>query len=280
MYIDIAQAFETTPKPLDFVLPGMLASTVGAIISPGGAGKSMFAFQLGALVSTGVDLGEFAQGQAIKRGSVAFLPAEDPADALRHRLHAIGAHLDADAKDAFIKNVIIAPLLGKQPDLLKHDWVEFIESIAAGRRILFLDTLRRFHLSDENDSGDMAHVLSILEGIAARTGCAIVFLHHASKAATLNGHGDLQQASRGSSVLVDNVRWQMFMAGMNKDEAKSLDVDASMRGYFVRAGVSKQNYGKPIDEIWLRREEGGVLMRAHFATSSVTKKKGIQREEA
>jgi len=39
MAIDILHAFENEPPPLDFVLPGLLAGTVGAMVSPGGAGQ-------------------------------------------------------------------------------------------------------------------------------------------------------------------------------------------------------------------------------------------------
>jgi len=283
MAIDILQAFEETPPPLDFVLPGLLAGTVGAMVSPGGAGKSMLALELAVLVTTGTDVSGFGQGVQRHTGKVAFLAAEDPADAIRHRLHAPGQHLGPGVREQFAMDCIIEPLAGLQADINKPDWLEFVEAMASGRRLLFLDTLRRFHNFDENDSGQMAQLIGILEGVAHRTGCAVVFLHHASKAAALNGQGDMQQASRGSSVLVDNVRWQMFLAGASKDEAKTLGIDEAMRGYFVRAGVSKQNYGPPVADVWMRRAEGGVLVPAEFATSPVTvtrKKKGGQREEA
>jgi hypothetical protein len=78
--------------------------------------------------------------------------------------------------------------------------------------------------------------------------------------ADMQGQGDVQQASRGSSVLVDNIRWQSYMATMTRDEAARFNVDEKRRGLLVRWGVSKQNYGKPIAECWLQRHEGGVLL--------------------
>ena len=80
----------------------------------------------------------------------------------------------------------------------------------------------------------------------------------------------MQQASRGSSVLVDNVRWQMYLSGASKAEADALGIDEAMRGYFVREGVSKQNYDKKPEDGWLRRVDGGILIPAEFATSGVT----------
>lgn len=279
MTIDILQAFNEEPKPLDFVLPGLLSGTVGAIVSPGGAGKSMLALELSILVSTGVDLSGFGGGVDRPLGPVVFLAAEDPEDAIRHRLHALGKHIDQDTREAFAKGFEIEPLAGMQANIDRPDWLAFIESMAVGRRLMFLDTLRRFHELDENDSGQMAHLVGVLEGVAKRTGCAMVFLHHASKAAAMGGMGDQQQASRGSSVLVDNIRWQAFLAGCSKEEAKKLDIEEAMRGYFVREGVSKQNYGPPILEGWLRRVEGGVLIPAEMATSSVTTKKPSAKKD-
>lgn len=279
MAIDILQAFEETPPPLDFVLPGLLAGTVGGVVSPGGAGKSMLALELSILVATGFDLSGFGCGVERHTGKVVFLAAEDPADAIRHRLHALGQHMSQDLRELFAQDFEIEPLAGMQANIDRPDWLAFVESMATGRRLMFLDTLRRFHELDENDSGQMAHLVGVLEGIAKRTGCAMVFLHHASKSAAMNGQGDMQQASRGSSVLVDNIRWQMYLAGASKDEAKTLGIDEAMRGYFVRAGVSKQNYGPPVADVWMRRSDGGVLIPAELSTSSVTAKKGSRREE-
>lgn len=271
--IDIAQAFEETPPPLDFVLPGLLAGTVGAIVSPGGAGKSMLALELMVLVSTGHDISGFNCGVTHHTGKVAFLAAEDPALAIRHRLHALGRHLNPALREQVAYECRIESLLGAKIDINSPEWLTLVQAVATGKRLLVLDTLRRFHGADENDSGQMAQLIGALGGVAERSGCAIVFLHHVSKSAALNGVGDMQQAGRGSSVLVDNIRWQAFLVGCSKEDAKKLEIDESMRHSFVRAGVSKQNYAKRADEMWLRRTEGGVLVPAEFATSSVTAKK-------
>lgn len=85
------------------------------------------------------------------------------------------------------------------------------------------------------------------------------------------GVGDQQQASRGSSVLVDNIRWQSYLSGMTPKEAEELGVNDGQRGYFVRFGVSKANYGAPFPERWLRRHEGGVLKPAVLERRRKTK---------
>lgn len=274
--IDILAAFERTPAPLDFVLPGLLAGTVGAIVSPGGAGKSMLAMELAVLVATGHDMAGFAQGETYPTGQVGFLAAEDPPEALCHRLHAIGGKLSPSLRTGVAEGLSIEALLGESVDIFDPKWASHVEHFCENKRLVFLDTLRRFHRLDENSSGDMAQLLSVLEGIGRRTSSTLVFLHHANKSAALNGQGDMQQASRGSSVLVDNIRWQMYLAGMTREEAKAQEVDDERRGYFVRAGISKQNYGQPYQELWLMRANGGVMEPAHLGTTSVVASKKVQ----
>ncbi|MCV6021454.1 helicase RepA family protein, partial [Escherichia coli] len=89
-------------------------------------------------------------------------------------------------------------------------------------------------IEEENASGPRAQVIGRRGAIAADTGCSIVFLHHASKGAAMMGAGDQQQASRGSSVLVDNIRWQSYLSGMTTGEAEEWGVDDTQRPYFVR----------------------------------------------
>ncbi|WP_432759877.1 AAA family ATPase, partial [Escherichia coli] len=54
-------SFTELPPPLDYVLPNMVAGTVGALVSPGGAGKSMLALQLAAQIAGGPDLLEVGE---------------------------------------------------------------------------------------------------------------------------------------------------------------------------------------------------------------------------
>lgn len=259
MNINIMRAFTELPSPIDYVLPNMVAGTVGALIAPGGVGKSMFALQLAMQIAGGPDLLEIGE---LPKGQVVYLPAEDPVVAIHHRLYALGSQLNIKQQKIVSNGLWIEPLVGKCPDITHKDWFDYLKSAAKGRRLMLLDTLRRFHLEDENASGPMAQVIGYMEAIAAETGCSILFLHHANKSTATMGVGDQQQASRGSSVLVDNVRWQSYLSGMTQGEAKALGVDIAQRGYFVRYGVSKVNYGAPFKERWFRRHEGGILKPA------------------
>lgn len=45
MALDIMAAFTNEPPELDFIWPGFLAGTVGALVAPGATGKSFFALE-------------------------------------------------------------------------------------------------------------------------------------------------------------------------------------------------------------------------------------------
>ena len=114
---------------------------------------------------------------------------------------------------------------------------------------MVLDTLRRFHIEEENSSGPMAQVIGRMEAIAADTGCAVVFLHHANKSASMMGNGDQQQASRGSSVLVDNIRWQSYLSGMTQAEAEEWGVDGVSVGTSSDLALAKQTTVRPFRSV-------------------------------
>jgi RecA-family ATPase len=262
--LDIRAAIEADPNDLpklDFVLPNFIAGNLGAIISPGGTGKSMLALQMGILISCGVDIGGISPFQ-LPIGKVIFLPAEDPEESFIHRLNDLGTFLTPNHREVLYKNLTIQPLIGNGPDILDDRWLLRFYDLALDHRLMFMDTFRRFHNEDENNSSIMAKVLTRLERVALETKCAIIFLHHSSKSSAVNATADQQQAARGSSVITDNCRWQSFLVKMSEAEAKKYNIEDENRHKYIRFGVSKSNFGEPYQDIWLERQHGGVLRRA------------------
>ncbi|RWR05127.1 DNA helicase [Sinirhodobacter populi] len=260
MPLNLLQSFETAPAPMDLVLPGMIAGTVGSLVASGGVGKSWLALELAVAVAGGPDLIEMG---IPKTGRVLYLPAEDPREALAHRVHAVGEYMSKEQKEVVASNMRILPLMGHQVDLMSGEskWAEALEESCESTRLTIIDTLRRFHFADENASGEMAALLGVMERICERTGTSILFLHHTAKAFALNGAGGEQQASRGSSVLVDNLRGgQWNLLGMSEVEAEKRKIEDRKR--FVKLTQSKANFGAPIADAWLERGIGGVLIPA------------------
>lgn len=271
-WLDIEHALDHEPPALDFVLPSFVSGSVGSIVAAGATGKSMLALQLAVHLAGGADTLALA-GTASwtpKHGRVLYLAGEDPADVLAARIHAIGKHMsDADQRAQVSQNLRIAPLVGYGARIDSGEWRAWVEQEAQGARIVFIDTLRRFHQGDENNSGEMAGVLAHLERICRVAGSSLVFLHHVSKASALGGTAGEQQASRGSSVLTDNVRWQVNLSTMTEREAKAAGVLDAERRRYVRLSFSKVNYGPPVPDIWFRREKGGVLRPAPQISSGM-----------
>lgn len=257
--LDIRKSFSEEPRPLDLVLPGMIAGTVGALVAQGGAGKSWLALEIAFAVAGGPDI---LQLGVPATGPVLYLPAEDPSLAIEHRLFAARDAVSGSV-DRLADNLEIVPLMGRAVDILVPAWAAAIERMAIGKRLVVIDTLRRFHSGDENSAGEMARLLGAMEGICERTGTSVLFLHHTAKGATLNGAGDAQQASRGSSVLVDNVRGGQFnLLGMTEADARAFGVDPDTRRSFVRLVQAKANFGPGMTDRWYRRTEGGLLVPA------------------
>lgn len=269
-WLDIRGAIEDEPAPLDFVLPGFLADTVGSIVSAGGTGKTMLALELAVLAASGHDLlGITSAGAPLPKGRVTFLSAEDPKLVIDHRMHAIGARLPALARDVIYEKLNIAPLVGTGVDIDNSSWWSWICDQSKDSRLVVIDTLRKFHKRDENDGGEMADMLGKFESNCRDTGTTILFLHHASKAGALAG-GEAQQASRGSSVLTDNVRWQANLFGMSFADASKAGLDRVEARRRVCFSVAKQNYGPPVSDVWLRREAGGVVAPVPAASAALS----------
>jgi RecA-family ATPase len=199
---------------------------------------------------------------------VVYLAGEDPQPALVRRVHAIGQHLNQSAREAIAENLMLEPIMGKRLNVMDEAHLRRVIDYSAGARLIVLDTLSRIHSLDENSNGDMAHLVSVLEHIAATTGAAVLYLHHVNKGSARDGQTDQQQAARGASALIDNARWCGYVAKMTEQEAERLSdrgfdrapIGNERRGLFVRFGVSKQNYdATPLDR-WYQRHTGGVLL--------------------
>lgn len=294
MAIDLLVAFENEPPALDFIWPGFLAGTVGALVAPGATGKSFWALEAAISVACGAVVeckaaGGDLVGLAPQRpGRVVYLAGEDPEIALVGRIHSIGKHLDQRARKAIADNLTVEPIMGKRLNVMDKEHLARVIKFCGDARLIVLDTLSRIHCLDENSNGDMAQLVATLEHIAANTGASVLYLHHVSKGSARDGQADQQQAARGASALIDNARWCGFVAKMTEDEAKRLSdrsfdrqpIDNDRRRLFVRFGVSKQNYSiTPVDR-WYVQHSGGVLLPVELMEAKQDVGKGRYREQA
>lgn len=268
MAIDLMWAFENEPPPLDFIWPGFLAGTVGALVAPGATGKSYWALEAAMCVACSVDGGDILELHPFKTGRVIYLAGEDPEPVLLQRAHAIGKHLSPAARVSIAENLMLESIMGKGLNIMDQRHMQRILELCHGARLIVIDTLSRVHHLDENSNGDMAQLVSRLEQVAYLTGASVLYLHHVNKSSARDGQTGQQQAARGASALIDNARWCGFVEKMSEEKAGLLSdrhfdrspIGDDRRKYFLRFGTSKINYGEEQDDRWCERQTKGVLI--------------------
>lgn len=269
-YIDVFDCFTNPPPELDFAFAGLLAGSVGALVAPGGTGKSMLALNIALAVATGFDL-TGGRLHVTNTGKVTYLSAEDDIPVIKNRVYHLGKHLNSEIRHLAGDNFFVGSLRGESEAYLldsngnEHKLgIDCLIRACEGQRLVILDTLRKFHHADENNSGHMSRLLSILEYIAKLTGCSFLIIHHTNKSATTNGNGDKQGASRGSSVLVDNIRYQANLLTMSEIEACENGILSEDAWRYVKYVETKVNYKVKSGDTWLVKKDGGVLVKAEF----------------
>lgn len=282
MAIDILEAFQSEPPQLDFIWPGFLCGTVGALVAPGATGKSFWAIQAAMGVASQLADDALLGLGTVKRGGALYIAAEDPAAIIESRLHHMGAHLSQEAREEVAAIMRIEVLTGARFDIFndKDAHLERLKDACHGARIVVIDTLSRIHHADENSNGAMSDLMQRLEYVAKESGAGVLFLHHTSKAASFGNMGDHQHASRGAGVLTDNARYAAALVRMDDKEAEAYGVDEARRGYFVRFATTKNNYGTPLPDQWLQKHEGGVLLPTKLEMQpKKQKEKGGRRDD-
>lgn len=278
-FINIENAFEHEPPELDFIWPGFLAGTVGALVAPGAAGKSFWTLEATMSIACSVAGGDLLGLEPKKAGRVVYLAGEDPEAALVRRVNAIGKHLSVSAQQSIAENLSLASVMGKGLNVMNKQSFTWVIDHAKDARLIVLDTLSRVHCLDENSNGDMSRLVTTLEQIAVVTGASVLYLHHVNKMSVRDGLSNQQQSARGASALIDNARWCGFVAKMAESEAKTLSdqintgqpIGNDRRESFVRFGVSKQNYASPYSDRWFERRGGGVLVPVGLSEAGIKK---------
>lgn len=264
-----------TRPDLDFVLPGLLAGSVGMIVGQGAVGKSMLALQIGLGVAAGGDYGSIAGGlwTPAKSGPVTIIAGEDSPEILQERLYWLRQAAGIDDADAEVIDRLLTVCSGDGLDLriitktrdglLSGPFHDALKSICAGQRLVVIDPLAFLHDADENDNGAATHLVRVLRQISRETGAAIVVLHHVSK----GGSGDREAwtAARGASALTTAVRWQVNLSPPTAGDGISDDE----RDRWVSVLVAKQNYGPRQPRQLLQRGQGGIMSVSEPAVPAV-----------
>lgn len=280
--IDLRTAFMSEPLPPDYVLPGLLAGTVGMLFSAGGNGKSTFLLEASMAVACRVEGGDILGLRPQKTGRVVYFNAEDPESEIVRRVHFMGKYLTPAAQSSIADSLEIEPIIGKRLNIVDAQSLKAIIEFTKGSRLIVFDTLSRIHNLDENSAGDMGKLMGALEHLATETGASVVFAHHVSKSAARDGQQDQGHASRGSSLLGDNARWASALSRMSVEESTKYSgvsegahpADDTYHRRYVRLSLPKANYIKETPDLWFERVEGGVLVPANLERAPMRRPKG------
>lgn len=253
---------------LDFVLPGLLAKTVGMIVGQGAIGKSFLALSIGMAVALGRSVAGGLWTNSVA-GKVTLVFGEDQIELLQERLYWLiqNEKLTAPEIDFLDENLDIRSGYGHDLRILARaaggglehgPFYEALCEMCKGQRLLILDPLAFITDAEENNNGEMSRLMQILQTICKETGVTIIVLHHVGKSAS-SGDREEWAAARGASALTTACRWQVNLTLPTGKVCDEYGIDDKMRRLWVRMSVVKTNYGEPQPPQWLHRSKGGVL---------------------
>lgn len=195
---DILTLNVKTEYLLDKLIP---KGSITLFFGKGGIGKTSLALQISRAISEGLPFGDL---QTIKT-PIFFIDFENPLAVLKQRIEYIG-HAD----DIYVWHISNDPM---PPRLDSKQW-ELYKQLPPG--LFIFDTLRASHLSDENNSQDMAIVIARLKELR-EAGFTILLLHHTPK-----GNEGIY---KGSTALLDLVDHVVSLEAVRDPEGESIEFD-------------------------------------------------------
>jgi putative DNA primase/helicase len=171
-------------EPLRWLWPGRFPlGKLSLLIGDPGLGKSLVTLDLAARVSRGL---AFADSAACEFGSVILLSAEDdPADTIRPRLEAAGAHLENVIILDAVRVALAHGGMGVKEFNLETDVLALEDAIASypGTRAVIVDPISAYMGTvDGHSNVGVRGMLRPLADLASRCRVAVIAVSHLSKA--------------------------------------------------------------------------------------------------
>jgi hypothetical protein len=274
----IGQMALTTPPHFNFVLPGLRPGGVAMMVAPGSTGKSYWSLQAALSIACNVDAIGFSEmNHKAKQGEVTYFSFEDDRATLHARINNIYKQWDCFKNQQAIDDMRkfhLENLNNGDMDLMAHHDSPPYQSLLAkctGQQLVVVDTLSQSHKGEENSTAEMAQLVGNLHRLGRDSGAAFLVLHHASKAAILNGLGTTAEAARGSGTLVANIRIAYYLNTM--DEKEGTDMGLQNPENYVGFGTSKQNHIKGLSGLWYAKNPVGVLVPSPLKSGAKFTKK-------
>jgi hypothetical protein len=258
------------PPPIEWVCqPCLPKGKVTVLSGAGGTSKSFLSLMIAMHAAIGEPFGPFVprKGRPVRTLMIA---AEEAADDVFRRVAAICKALafTDEQKKLIADNLAVMPARSVDWRMLGYDENQnvietsrpdyIIEQARLGAvELIVLDPLVKFNGGNENDNGEMAYLMAVLDKVAERTGAAVLVIHHVSKSGVQN---EVTQASvRGASAIVDNARAAFVLTRLTKQTGPLFGIDPADAGRFVMCSFVKNNYGPFVDETMFAVGAEGVL---------------------
>lgn len=254
--------FDEASIPLrQWIVPGLLIRRhLSVLVAPPGAGKSLLTLQLALAAARGEEWGGF-----MPRGPsrVLVVNSEDDVDEMRRRLaasvRAMGLDKASLADRIFLaddpSSIVVARTDPRTKTVTRMPLVD--ELIAAVRQqeidVLVVDPFAETFEGDENSNSEVKWAAAIWREVARQTDCAVLLVHHVSKAGS-SAPGDMN-AARGGGALVGVARSVSTLFGMSEGDAKVMGIEDKERHRFVRFDDAKANLTLVTGHAkWFRKE--------------------------
>lgn len=235
----------------------LIRKFMSVLVAPGGVGKSSLTIVEALAMATGRPLLGTAPAGALR---VWLWNGEDPLDELERRISAACLHYDLDEGaigdrlfvDSGRDTRLVVMREVRRELVVAEPIVESVEREIMTKKIdvLIVDPFVTTHEVTENDNGAIARVAYLWAGIADRTGCAVLLVHHARKT---NGGEVTAEDSRGGVALVGAARIVRVLNPMTVAEAQEFGVPGDERPSLVRIGDGKANLARRSDRgVWFK----------------------------
>ncbi|WP_191059274.1 AAA family ATPase [Geminicoccus harenae] len=233
-----ADRWSEEPEPIRWLVqPTIPLGSPGMVAAMGDAGKTGLLFELALRVATGespIDLPIFG-GQVAAQGTVVIFTAEDHQASVCRRLHALDPFAQRRRKAPGKLLIAALPSLGGAFGLVRQDGrgLERTEQLTAilgqlraipDLRLVVFDPLQAFVHADVNAAPEAAQFFcTALAEIAATTGATVITAHHMRKPSTPpKTPEEAREAIRGTTALIDGLRFAYAIWAASQDEARRL----------------------------------------------------------
>jgi hypothetical protein len=277
--MSIADLLDTEPPEREWIIEGVLPLGVtGTLSAAGGTGKSWAMIQLAVSMALGLDFWGLGVPRA---GGVLILSAEDDRSEFHRRLSILLRYIletTGQMPEGLTERIAFADRVGdknlltavQDGQIARTDLADRIVATAQQVpecRLIIADPLSRFRGGSANGEEEATRFVEALEYVRKETGATVLVPSHTGKDAGRTRDGS-QHAVRGSSALVDGMRWVGTLMGMSEEDAKTRQLAKEDAKRWVRLEIPKNNYAPPFDGCWLHRKPGGILVREEPADIS------------